>query len=80
MVSCFTHPGAAEGARSLGIEIFTDARSACRFVRRGPQRLEPGGSAKGAGRQHSLFAWIQLWIIFFRAVWLHALKKSACIV
>lgn len=81
MVSYFTHPGAAEGARSRSIDLFTDARSACRFVRsERPQRLEPRRSAKGADRQHSLFAWMQLWIIFFRAGWLHALKKSACIV
>ena len=37
-------------------------------------------SGEGAARQHSLLAWMQLWIIFFREVWFHALKKSACIV
>jgi hypothetical protein len=54
------------------------------------ESLVPGGvvshtsrrqnSEEEVGSQHSLLAWMQLWIIFFRAVWLHALKKSACIV
>jgi hypothetical protein len=30
--------------------------------------------------QHSLFAWMQLWIRLLRDIWFHALKKSACMV
>lgn len=80
MGSCFTHPESGEEARPLG----HGNRSPM------PDRPADGSvglhawgrirSAKGADRQHSLFAWMQLWIIFFRAVWFHALKKSACIV